>query len=210
MNKYADDMKQAILRYKSAYKAAETRIKTTTEDYGQEAGQRELERQEKVLKAEREKAAAAIREAYSEGVYLAERWGQPDGSRLTDDLKLFDAGIVTPEVFNQLKARYKDNATMLAALKARGDKMNAEAAKKSRIEGSTVSVKDAYDTSGIVTSEDKVKNWNTLKKQGMDCLDMIDGTGAYADPWTKTLGNVMGEEQINHFGETLTGEEMAL
>lgn len=210
MNKYADDMKQAILRYKSAYKAAETRIKTTIENYGEEAGQRELERQEKNLKAEREKAAAAIREAYSEGVYLAERWGQPDGSRLTDDLKLFDAGIVTPEVFNQLKARYKDNATMLAALKARGDKLNAEAAKKSRIEGSTVSVKDAYDTSDIVTPQDKVKNWNTLKTQAMDCLDMVDGTGNYADPWTQALGNVMGEEQINHFGETLTGEEMAL
>ena len=200
MSKYADDMKQAILRYKSAYKAAETRIKATTEDYGQEAGQRELERQEKVLKAEREKAAAAIREAYSEGVYLAERWGQPDGSRLTDDLKLFDAGIVTPEVFNQLKDRYKDNATMLAALKARGDKMNAEAAKEARENGG-LPLASQYDTSDIVTLQDKTKNWNTLKAQAIDCLDMIDGTGNYSDSWSRAMGNALGDEMINHFGE---------
>lgn len=200
MSKYADDMKQAILRYKSAYKAAETRIKATTEDYGQEAGQRELERQEKVLKAEREKAAAAIREAYSEGVYLAERWGQPDGSRLTDDLKLFDAGIVTPEVFNQLKDRYKDNATMLAALKARGDKMNAEAAKEAQENGG-LPLASQYDTSDIVTLQDKTKNWNTLKAQAIDCLDMIDGTGNYSDSWSRAMGNALGDEMINHFGE---------
>ena len=209
MSKYADDMKQAIMTYRNRYKNAEANIKLVMENYGEEAGQRELERQEKNLKAEREKAAAAIREAYSEGVYLAERWGQPDGSRLTDDLKLFDAGIVTPEVFDQLKARYKDNATMLSALKAQGEKLNAAAAQAAKDRGE-MSLASPYDTRDIVTLDDKLKNWKTLKAQALDALDMIDGTGNYADPWTKTLGNVMGEEQINHFGETLTGEEMAL
>lgn len=200
MSKYADDMKQAILRYKSAQKAAESRIKATTEDYGQEAGQRELERQEKTLKAEREKAAAAIREAYSEGVYLAERWGQPDGSRLTDDLKLFDAGIVTPEVFDQLKARYKDNATMLSALKAQGEKLNAAAAQAAKDRGE-MALASPYDTRDIVTLDDKLKNWKTLKAQALDALDMIDGTGNYADSWARSLGNVLGGEVIDHFGE---------
>ena len=209
MSKYADDMKQAIMTYKNRYKNAEANIKLVLENYGEEAGQRELERQEKNLKAEREKAAAAIREAYSERVYLAELWGKPDGSRLTDDLKLFDAGIVTPEVFDQLKARYKDNATMLSALKAQGEKLNAAAAQAAKDRGE-MPLASTYNTRDIVTLDDKLKNWKTLKAQALDCLDMIDGTGNYADPWTKTLGNVMGEEQINHFGETLTGEEMAL
>jgi hypothetical protein len=204
MSKYADDMKQAILRYKSAQKAAESRIKATTEDYGQEAGQRELERQEKTLKAEREKAAAAIREAYSEGLYLAEQWGKPDGSRLTDDLKLFDAGIVTPEVFDQLKTRYKDNATMLSALKAQGEKLNAAAAQAARDRGE-MPLASTYNTRDIVTLDDKLKNWKTLKAQALDCLDMVDGTGNYSDSWARSLGNVLGDEVINHFGE-----EMAL
>ena len=200
MSKYADDMKQAILRYKSAPKAAESRIKATTEDYGQEAGQRELERQEKMLKAEREKAAAAIREAYSEGLYLAEQWGKPDGSRLTDDLKLFDAGIVTPEVFDQLKTRYKDNATMLSALKAQGEKLNAAAAQAAKGRGE-MALASPYDTSDIVTSGDKVENWKKLKAQALDALDMIDGTGNYSDPWAQALGNALGDEVIDHFGE---------
>ena len=130
-------------------------------------------------------------------------------SRLTDDLKLFDAGIVTPEVFDQLKARYKDNATMLSALKAQGEKLNAAAAQAAKDRGE-IPLASTYETRDIVTLDDKLKNWKTLKAQALDALDMIDGTGNYADPWTKTLGNVMGEEQINHFGETLTGEEMAL
>jgi hypothetical protein len=200
MSKYADDMKQAILRYKSAQKAAESRIKVTTEDYGQEAGQRELERQEKMLKAEREKASAAIREAYSEGLYLAEQWGKPDGSRLTDDLKLFDAGIVTPEVFDQLKTRYKDNATMLSALKAQGEKLNAAAAQAAKDRGE-MALASPYDTSDIVTSGDKVENWKKLKAQALDALDMIDGTGNYSDPWAQALGNALGDEVIDHFGE---------
>lgn len=204
MSKYADDMKQAIMTYRNRYKNAEANIKLVVENYGEEAGQRELERQEKNLKAEREKAAAAIREAYSEGVYLAERWGQPDGSRLTDDLKLFDAGIVTPEVFDQLKARYKDNATMLSALKAQGEKLNAAAAQAAKDRGE-MALASPYDTRDIVTLDDKLKNWKTLKAQALDALDMIDGTGNYADSWARSLGNVLGDEVINHFGE-----EMAL
>ena len=200
MSKYADDMKQAIMTYRNKYKNAEANIKLVVENYGEEAGQRELERQEKNLKAEREKAAAAIREAYSEGVYLAERWGQPDGSRLTDDLKLFDAGIVTPEVFDQLKARYKDNATMLSALKAQGEKLNAAAAQEAQGKGE-MALASPYDTRDIVTLDDKLKNWGKLKAQAMDALDMIDGTGNYSDPWTQAIGNAMGDEVINHFGE---------
>ena len=200
MGKYVDDMKKAITGYKSAYQAAEQRLKAVGEDYGKEAAERELERQTQILAGAREKAEKAIRDAYSEGVYLAEQWGKPDGSRLTDDLKLFDAGIVTPEIFNDLKARYRDNATMLAALKAQGDKLNAAAAEKSRTEGG-LAMSTVYDTSDITTLEDKLNGWKQLKAQAIDTLDMIDGTGNYSDQWTQTLGNVLGEEMINHFGE---------
>ena len=200
MSKYADDMKQAIMTYKNRYKNAEANIKLVLENYGEEAGQRELERQEKNLKAEREKAAAAIREAYSEGVYLAELWGKPDGSRLTDDLKLFDAGIVTPEVFDQLKARYKDNATMLSALKAQGEKLNAAAAQAAKDRGE-LPLASTYETRDIVTLDDQRTTWKTLKAQALDCLDMIDGTGNYSDSWNRAMGNALGDEMINHFGE---------
>lgn len=200
MSKYADDMKQAIVAYKTAHKNAEANIKRIVEDYGEEAGQHETERQERLLSTARQRAEAAIREAYSEGLYLAEQWGKPDGSRLTDDLKLFDAGIVTPEVFDQLKARYKDNATMLSALKAQGEKLNAAAAQAAKDRGE-MALASPYDTRDIVTPGDKVENWKKLKAQALDALDMVDGSGSYSDPWSQSLGNALGDEVINHFGE---------
>ena len=197
MSRYSDDMKRALMTYKDTKQKAEARYKEIKDLYGEEAGNREKERQSKQLATARASAEAAIREAYSEGHYLAEQWGKPDGSQLTDDLKLFDAGVVTPEVFDQLKAKYKDNATMSAALKAKGEKLNAEAAQKSKdfLSGTPYVVRD------IETAQDKLKYWDGLKSKALDTLDMIDGTGQYKDPWNKALGAALGDATIEHFGE---------
>ena len=201
MSRYAEDMKRALVTYRDTKQKAAQRLQEIKDLYGDEAAQREQERQEKQLKAARATAEAAIREAYSEGHYLAEQWAKPDGSRLTDDMKLFEAGLVTPEVFEQLKGRYRDNATMLSALKAQGEKMNAAAAQTERDKGG-FGMAEPYNVRDIATGADKVKGWDTLKKQAMDALDMVDGTGAYSDPWTQTLGKHLGAETIDHFGES--------
>ena len=200
MSRYIDDRKKAIVTYRDTKQKAEQRLKEVKEYYGDEAAQREQERQEKQLKAARTTAEAAIREAYSEGHYLAEQWAKPDGSRLTDDMKLFDAGLVTPEVFDQLKGRYSDNATMLSALKAKGEKLNAEAATADRDKGG-LGMTEPYNVRDIQTGADKLKAWDGMKKQALDVLDMIDGKGAYSDPWTQSLGKHLGAETIEHFGE---------
>ena len=202
MSRYAEDMKRALVTYRDTKQKAEARYNEIKELYGEEAVQREQERQEKQLKNARAAAEAAIREAYSEGHYLAEQWGKPDGSQLTDDLKLFDAGMVTPEVFETLKARYRDNATMSAALKAKGQQLNAAAAKEASDNGDPLGgMRMPYNTRDIETAEDKMKYWDGLKKQAMDMLDAIDGTGAYSDPWTQAVGRALGAEVIDKFGE---------
>ena len=202
MSKYIDNMKSALVTYKTAKQDAEKRLQEIRELYGDEAGQHESERQEKQLKNARATAEAAIREAYSEGHYLAEQWGKPNGSQLTDDLKLFDAGMVTPEVFETLKARYRDNATMSAALKAKGQQLNAAAAQEGKDKGDFLSgMQEPYNVRDIMTAQDKLKYWDGLKAQALDVLDMIDGKGAYSDPWAQALGNALGDETIEHFGE---------
>ena len=202
MSKYTDDMKRALQTYRDTKKKVDDSIKQVVDLYGEEAGTYERERQEKQLAAARTRAEAEIREAYSEGHYLAEQWGKPDGSQLTDDLKLFDAGMVTPDVFETLKARYRNNATMSAALKAQGEKLNAAAAKEARENNDLVgALTEPYRVRDIMTGQDKVKGWDKLKKQALDTLDMIDGKGAYSDPWNKALGNALGDQTIEHFGE---------
>lgn len=200
MGRYIDDMKRALVTYRDAKQKADQRLQEVKEYYGDEAAQREQERQEKQLKSARATAEAAIREAYSEGHYLAEQWAKPDGSRLTDDMKLFDAGLVTPEVFEQLKGRYSDNSTMLSALKAQGEKLNAAAAQADRESGG-LGMAMPYNTRDIQTGADKLKGWDSMKKKALDTLDMIDGKGAYSDPWTQALGKHLGAETIEHFGE---------
>lgn len=201
MSRYAEDMKRALVTYRDTKQKAAQRLQEIKDLYGDEAAQREQERQGKQLKSARATAEAAIREAYSEGHYLAEQWAKPDGSRLTDDMKLFDAGLVTPEVFEQLKSRYRDNATMLSALKAQGEKLNAAAAQEDRVKGG-MGFAVPYNVRDIATGADKVKGWDTLKKQAMDALDMVDGTGAYSDSWTQALGKHLCAETIDHFGES--------
>ena len=200
MSKYTDDMKRALQTYRDTKKKVDDSIKQVVDLYGEEAGTYERERQEKQLAAARTRAEAEIREAYSEGHYLAEQWAKPDGSRLTDDMKLFDAGLVTPEVFDQLKGRYSDNATMLSALKAQGEKLNQAAATADREKGGLGMV-EPYNVRDIQTGADKLKGWDSMKKQALDTLDMIDGKGAYSDPWTQALGKHLGAETIEHFGE---------
>ena len=200
MSKYIDDMKSALVTYKTAKQNAEKRLQEIRELYGDEAGQHESERQAKQLTAARERAEAAIREAYSEGVYLAEQWGKLDGARLTDDVKLLDAGLVDAEAFEALKTRHRDNATMLLALKKYGERMNAAAAQE-RAKTGELPIAEPYNVRDITTGAEKVENWNRAKKQALGVLDMIDGKGAYSDPWTQALGNALGDQTIEHFGE---------
>lgn len=202
MSKYSDDMKKALVDYKAARTAAEARYNEIKVLYGDEAQTRERERQEKKLKAARSAAETAIQTAHRDGRYIVEQWGRPNGSELTDDMKLFEAGLVTPEVFDQLKERYHDNATMLAAIKAQGEKLNRAAQQEADKSGDFFAgAKEPYKVRDIVTAADKVKNWDKLKAQALDVLDMIDGTGNYQDSWNRSLGAALGEQTIEHFGE---------
>ena len=196
-----DDMKRAISSYRDTKQKADARLEEVRTYYGEEAGKREQERLNKQLKTEREKAVSVISNAYSEGVYQVEQWGKLDGSRLTDDAKLLDANLVGPEDFETLKGKYRDNNTMLTALKKYGDRKNAEAAQEARSNGRVFAMGDPYNTRDIATVTEKMENWKHAKAQALDVLDMIDGTGRYTDPWAQALGRNLGPEVIEHFGE---------
>lgn len=202
MSKYSEDMRRALQTYRDTKQKAEASYKQIEELYGKEALEREKARQEARMQAARQTAESAIQEAYSNGRYLAKQWGSPTGSQLTDDIRLFDAGLVTPEVFEQLKARYKDNATMSAALKAQGEKLNAAAVKEAKAAGDVMGImKQTYNTHDIVTAEDKMKYWDDLKRSAIDMLDALDGKGQYSDPWGQAVGRAMSGNVIDHFGE---------
>lgn len=200
MNRYVESMKNALVSYKGQKTAGQARVNQIREEYGPDAAQREQERQEKKLQSARAEAERQIREAYDSGVYQAQQWGKVDGSRITDDAKLLDTGIVDPDMFDTLKERYRDNATMLLVLKQFGERKNIEAAKKAQGHGD-LPLSDLYRVYDIATLPDKMENWRQIQAQAVDMLDMIDGVGRYSDPWSQALGNAMGDQVLDQFGE---------
>ena len=204
MNKHLEAMKKQITGYKALREAAEARIQQITEEYGKEAGEKERERQEKRLQSSRAAAQAAIKEAYSEGVRTAKEWGQLDGGRLTDDVKLLDSNLVSPADFDELKQKHSGNAMMMRALKQYGDRRNAAAAEEAQKKGGSpldAFGHEPYNVRDIVTLADKLQGWETAQKQANDSLDMIDGTGRYTDRWTRAFSQAAGSSALEHFGE---------
>lgn len=204
MSRYVDDMRNALRGYQGRVQAARARVDEIREAYGQEAADRQREREAKRLKGERATAEAAIREAYSEGIYQVNQWGQLDGGRLTDDAKLLDAGLVTPAQFDAMKAKYAGNFTMLAALKKYGDLQNTNAIQAAQDKGDHAGAWSVapYNVRDIPTKEGKLETWKGLRQGALKMLDMIDSSGAYGtDPYMAAFGNAMGGAAVENFGQ---------
>lgn len=204
MNKNAETIKNALQTYKTKRDAADARIKQIRELYGEEAAQHEAERQNKAMKTARTEAESAIRAATGEGRRAAEAWGRMDGSKLTDDVKLLDNGLVDVQTFNELKGRYKDNHTMLSALRKYADKQNAAAMKEAHEKGD-LPLAEPFETRDIPTPADKVKKWDNVQARAFDMMDAMDGTGKYSNPhdWGASFVKAAMPQELEHFGEDL-------
>lgn len=196
-----NNIRSALKEYKSKVDQANSRIDQVKREFGDEAEARERERLEAGLKSAREKAENVIRESHREAVENTVKWGQLDGSQLTDDAKLLTAGLVDPAEFDRLKVKYHDNATMLKALKKYGDQENGKIIEKAHANGETV-ISGTYNVRDISTADDRIVNWNKLQKSAVDRLDMIDGSGQYRDSWNQAFAKAFDAESgIDSFGE---------
>lgn len=201
MNRYIENMKNAVASYKQAKETANERIKAIYETYGQEAGDREKAMQEKKLAPQAEATRQAIREAHKSGVNAVEQWAKLDGSKLTDDARLLDAGLVDEKEFERLKTKYSDNSTMLLALRKYGEKQNEMQMQASREDGH-VALTEGYKVRDIPTAESKMHNWELAQKQAMHMVDLLDKSGdSKPGNWGNSFELAFLPEQLEHFGE---------
>ena len=208
MNQHAVNMKNALNEYKKATEAAKQQIKFITDTYGKEAGEAEKEIQAKKLERARAAAVDTINKAAGAGYKEAEAWGRLDGSKLTDDVRLLDAGLVDKAEFDRLKAKYSGNYTMLHALRKYGEKQNKAAGEEIRAnngDGLTAALVEPYNIRDIPTAEDKPKKWEKTQAQALDLLDAMDGSGKYKNPhdWGAAFVQAAMPETLEHFGEDL-------
>lgn len=198
MNQHALNIRTALNDYKQATEKAKQQISFITTTYGKEAGEAEKEIQAKKLEKARSAAVDTITKAGDAGYREVETWERMDSSKLTDDIKLLDAGIVDHGEFDRLKAKYRDNSTMLAALRKYGEKQNSE----NHSEGFF-----PFNLRDIPTAEGKRKQWKNAQAQALDMLDAMDGSGKYTKPdiddWGAAFTLAAMPETLEHFGEDL-------
>jgi vacuolar-type H+-ATPase subunit H len=199
-----NNIRNALKTYKTTVDQAKNRLEQVKRDFGDEAEARERERLENQLKNARNQAEAVIRDSHREAVENTMKWGQLDGSKLTDDAKLLTAGLVDPAEFDRLKTKYHDNATMLKALKKYGEQENGKRIEEAKKHGELVieGGDGMYTVSDISTADDRIMNWNKFQKSAVNRLDMIDGSGAYNDSWNQAFAKAFDAESgIDEFGE---------
>lgn len=196
-----NNIRNALKTYKTTVDQAKNRLEQVKRDFGDEAEARERERLENQMKTAREKAESVIRDSHREAVENTMKWGQLDGANLTDDHKLLTAGLVDPDEFDRLKAKYHDNATMLKALKKYGEQENGKLIEQAHANGEHL-VSGTFNVKDITTADDRIVNWNKFQKSAVDRLDMIDGSGQYRDSWNQAFAKAFDAESgIDSFGE---------
>ena len=200
MNAGIEKIKSALYTYKQQRDFAAERVKAIAADYGTEAGERERERQEKKLAAHRADAERVIYDECSYGIVSAEKWGKLDGSKLTDDAKLLEADLVDVESFEQLKAKYAGNATMLQALKKYGERKNEEDRQTRGEAARGLFLTEKYTIRDIPTVQDKVRNWDNVKKLAYSLLDVMDKAEQTTD-WTVAFAAAALPKQLENFGD---------
>ena len=192
---YIRTMGESLRNYHNINQQIEKTIEQVRSQYGDEAAGLESKRQSARRHDARQTAEAEIEKAYAAGKTEAETWGLK-GSQITDDIKLLEAGLVDNVAFENLKERYKDNPTMLIALKKYGIRKNDEILQS----GADLLAANAkrFVTEDIIDRDSMLKTAGIMLKRARTTLDMIDGTGDYSGE-NHVVGRAMVDEMMKLF-----------
>ena len=193
---YIRTMGESLRNYHNINQQIEKAIEQVRSQYGDEAAALESKRQSARRRDARQTAEAEIEKAYTAGKTEAESWGTLKGSQITDDIKLLEAELVDNVAFEDLKKRYKDNPTMLIALKKYGIRKNDETL-QSGADLLTANAK-RFVTEDIIDRDSMLKTAGVMLKRARTTLDMIDGTGDYSGE-NHVVGRAMVDEMMKLF-----------
>ena len=180
MNTYVSKMKDVLSGFYPQMKRKREEKAEAKERYSTDVAAQEIDRIDREAAALRNATMDKLQQLHDEGVAQAQRWGNLDGSMITDDIKLLKGGFdLDWQQVENLVERYRSNGTMMTAI-------------------------DSYAGShgmigmNIPTVDKKVKAWEVVLLNAKDIMDMcISGTvgwmgGESAD---KTI-----QDMIDRFG----------
>lgn len=199
MNKYIQQSKDRITEYLAKAQQTGSKIAEGRKIYNAESMDREEKRLRGELAKARAETEAALDRIYNAACADARAWGELDGSKLTADAELLKGHGVTPDQFNQLVEKYKDNYTMLDQLRKYGEAQN-EAVEKKSMENGDYFPPHPYNVRGIPSQDDRIRELDTMRKQADHFLNVADGTGFNSD-FERSLATSTAQKQFDAWGE---------
>ena len=205
MNKHVQTMKNALTNYRKAVKAAVAKMEENNRLYKPEEAEKANAAIMAKLAEDKDTVKGLIREAQEAGQHDADAWGQLDGSKITDDARLLDAGAVNPDQFQALVRKYQNNATMLQLLANYAEKQNEGHGGFSDVwnyggKGNVARQQRHFDTSGLPTVEAKRAEFNNYAAAAYSIADRI---GSFEKGQLGVgIDSPMLNDQIDNFGET--------
>ena len=192
MNKHLQEMRTAIQAYHKTVKDLAVRYENAKQIYVPEALEKEKELIDQKRNQARATATEAIRKARDEAIQGVKDWGTVHGGKLTDDVKLLEVGV-TPEQFDSLVDRYKDNYSMLQALSNYGNRQNRQIEKENAGKGFMPETR--YSVERIPDLDSMTTRWEKLGESAVSTLRNLDSS----DPFTRSLT----ESGVERWGENV-------
>ena len=186
MNTYIQAMKKAMEDYYRAANDAMQKTMKARQIYQQDVAEEEASKYWNDLVNKKDAAIDAVVSAKDKGIAEAKRWGVLDGSKINDgDVKLLKYNL-SPEQFESLVERYKNNGTMCFILRQYAEKQNREE-----------TTPGEYGMVGrlnpliIPSVENKIRAYEFFAKSALSTIENIGGDG---------MSSVVVEHAVKNFG----------
>ena len=117
MNTYVSKMKDVLSGFYPQMKRKREEKAEAKERYSADVAAQEIDRIDREATALRNATMDKLQQLHDEGVAQAQRWGNLDGSMITDDIKLLKGGFdLNRQQVESLVERYRSNGTMMTAI----------------------------------------------------------------------------------------------
>lgn len=191
MNKYLKDMKKALNGFYSTAVNYTNKAEEARRTYQPLIAEEQAGKFEEQLEAARQSAIAIVLEAKEKGIEAAKQWGVLDGNKINEgDLKLLKFDL-TPEQFENIVERNRNNGTMCFILK-----QYAEKHAKGEMKEEEVYKWPELATVVIPTVEEKEKAYNAFADSAIAIINNISGSG-----WGKGIEGFGVASSVENFAE---------
>lgn len=190
MNRYLQEMKNALSGFYNKAKEYERNVEQARQRYQPDIAAEEIKKFDSSLEADKRAAINTITDAKDQGIQAAQRWAALDGSDIDDgDMKLLKFDL-SPDQFAALVDKHRNNGTMCFILKQYAEKHSRQEQKDDEF-----LAWDSLSSVDIPTVEEKIKAYNRFAESAIATVNNMTGYG-----WGKGVSNPVIEGSVKNFG----------